>query len=111
MFIQEVFINQTKGHRYGESEWTEAFTDNVGKLFLALKREYGRCTSRVYIDPVGGGKPKAIGWTFEKRMEYEDWRPGRGERYYIRCVWVTLADKVETVPARRTVVHHEIGIG
>jgi hypothetical protein len=108
--MRETFVNETKGHQFGESDWYEPFTDDVGRLFRSLQKEYGRCVSRVYVDPAGGGKPKAIGWVFEKRMEYEDYRPSRGgDRYYTRAVWVTLADKVEVIPETRTVEHHEIG--
>lgn len=107
MLIREVFVNETKGYQFGESDWYEPFTDDVGRLFLDLQREYGRCRSKVYRDlPTGGAQ--AIGWVFEKRMEYDDYR-GHGERYYVRSVWVTVADRVENFPARAKVEYHTVG--
>jgi len=88
--IQETYINQTRGHRFGESGWYKPFTDDKGKLFRSLQREYGKCTSRVYQD-TPDGKPDAIGWVFEKRMRYEDARGKHPERdFYTREVWVTI---------------------
>lgn len=101
MLIRETFLNQTKGHTIGESDWYEPWTDDIGKLFLAMQREYGRCVSKMYIDR--GSESVAVGWVFAKRMEYEDYR-GRGDRYYVREVWVHLADRVET--AREVVTDH-----
>lgn len=88
--INESYVNQTKGHRFGESGWYEPFTDSRAKLFRSLQREFGRCVSRVYQD-TPDGKPDAIGWVFEKRMRYDDARGNNADRdFYIREVWVTL---------------------
>jgi hypothetical protein len=107
MLIRETFINQTKGYRFGDSGWYEAYTDDVGKLFRSMQREYGRCASSVYIDPPDGGNPIRTGWVFEKRMKYEDARGNDQERdYYVREVWVQLADTVVHHPATDTVVPH-----
>jgi hypothetical protein len=95
LMISETFINADKGYRFGESEPYEPYTDDVGSLFRAMRREYGRCVSSVYVD-APDGKVKRVGWVFRKRMEYEDYR-GRGERFYTREVWVTLHDAPDTV--------------
>lgn len=88
--INESYVNQTKGHRFGESGWYEPLTDDRAKLFRSLQREFGRCASRVYQD-TPDGKPDAIGWVFEKRMRYDDARGNNADRdFYIREVWVTL---------------------
>ena len=100
LYVQETFVNATEGHRIGESDVYETFTDNTGELYRAMQREYGRCISKVYIDAEGG--PKAIGWVFQGRDKYED----TGE-VYLREVWVTLHDEPDTVT--RTHHYHEIG--
>jgi hypothetical protein len=95
MLVSEVFINATKGHRFGESEPYEPYTDNIGELFRAMQKEYGRCTSAVYVE-TPAGPPQRVGWVFEKRMRYEDARGNDRERdYYTREVWVTLYDRFE----------------
>ena len=96
LHIQETFINKTKDAQFGESDIYEAFTDDVGRLFRDMQREYGRCVSKVYIDTADG--VKATGWVFEKRMRYEDARGNDPERdFYTREVWVTLHDAPDTV--------------
>jgi len=68
MLIQETFTNETDGYNFGESEPYEPYTDDIGKLFKSFQREYGRCTSKMYVDTPEG--TKAIGWVFTKRMQY-----------------------------------------
>ncbi len=94
MLIQETYVNETKGQQFSQSEPYEPFTDDLGKLYRNLQREYGRCTSKVYHD-VKNGPPIAVGWVFSKRMEYEDARPGDKDRTYLRTVWVSLFDECE----------------
>ena len=66
----------------GESGWYEPFTDDLGRLFKSLRREYGRCVSRVYQDtPDGTADP--IGWVFQKRAKYTD-----SPETYLQEVWV-----------------------
>jgi hypothetical protein len=95
MLISETFINATKGYQFGNSEPYEPFTDDTGRLFRSLQREYGRCQSRVYIDTKNG--TKAIGWVFSKVMTYEDARAdwSKDQREYVREVWVNLYDECE----------------
>jgi hypothetical protein len=91
--IQESFVNATKGTRFGDSDWYEPYTDDLGELYRSLRSEYGRCVSKVYVD-TAGGEAKAIGWVFHKRMEYEDAHHCRpDERSYLREVWVTYRHK------------------
>lgn len=105
MLIGETFYNATEGYRFGSLEPYEPWTNDTGKLFRTLQREYGRCTSSVYVDSPDNGKPHRIGWVFQKRMEYEDYR-GHGERYYTREVWVTLYEEKDTV--KRTHHYHKL---
>jgi hypothetical protein len=101
LMVRESFVNETKGYRFSESDWYEAFTDSRKRLFRDCQKEYGRCTSAIYVD-VADGPPKQIGWYFEKRMEYEDSRPSydsytgkmRKPDTYIRGVWVHVQDTV-----------------
>lgn len=77
--IRESFVNLDRNVMFGESDWYMPFTDNVGKLFRSLQREYGRCASRMYNDP--GARP--CGWVFIKRDVYED-----TGKTYLRETWV-----------------------
>lgn len=80
--IKETFVNESKGYRYGETDYYEPHTDEKGELFRSLREEYGRCISKVYIDlPDGSAKP--VGWCFEKRREYSDCN-----ETYLQHVWV-----------------------
>lgn len=88
MLISEVFINETKGYRFGNTEPYEPFTDDIGKLFRSLQREYGRCMGRMYVEP----NNEPIGWVFSKKMQYED-----SHEEYVREVWVKLHDAPITV--------------
>ena len=90
LMMQETFTNETKGHLIDQTDWYEPYTTDRGRLFRDLQKEYGRCTSRVSHDGPNG--TKAVGWYFQKRMEYEDWRPGMRDRYYVRGVWVEIAE-------------------
>lgn len=104
LMVRETFVNETKGYRFGESEWAEAFTDSRKRLFRSCQQDYGRCTSAIYAD-VADGPPKRVGWYFEKRMAYEDSRPSydsytgkmRKPDTYVRGVWVHVADTVPIV--------------
>ena len=74
----------------GESDLYEPFTDDTGKLFRSLQREYGKCVSKMYIDTATGSK--SIGWVFEKKVKYQDCN-----KYYLQETWVELH---ETQPER-----------
>lgn len=89
MLIRETFTNETKGYNYGSSDPYEPYTNNRGELFRAMQREYGRCTSRIYIDRLGS-PPIAIGWYFQKRVRYEDAHSNKPDNYFIRGVWVEI---------------------
>jgi hypothetical protein len=93
MLIQEQFVNVTKGYRFGDSEPYEPFTDDVGKLYKHLVKEYGRCTGKVFIDTPKGAQ--AVGWVFVSRQRYEDARTK--DDTYLREAWVTLYDEADTV--------------
>ena len=100
IYVQESYVNQTEGYRFGDSEVFESFTDDRGELFKSMQKEYGRCESKIYREREGGGVDQ-IGWVFVKTMRYEDadrLRPGV-RKTYVREVWVTLhkAPPIKTV--------------
>lgn len=82
--IRETFVNATKGHRFSEAGAYETFTEDRGELFRSLRREHGRCVSRVYVDTPKGAKP--VGWVFQKRDSYSD----DPHKTYLREVWVEI---------------------
>ena len=86
----ESYVNLGRGVRFGDTDWADCYTDDLGELYRAARREFGRCTSKVYVD-LPDGKVKQVGWCFLKRVEYEDaYRYGFcGEKTYLREVWVT----------------------
>ena len=94
MYIQEQWI-EVRNHSQdneqrlfcGSSGLYEPYTDNIGKLFLALQREYGKCNSKIYID-TPDKKTNAIGWVFEKLQKYDDCN-----EYYLQETWVELHDE------------------
>lgn len=95
MLIQETWVSKTEGYISGENEPYEPYTDNIGELFRFLQQEYGRCTSKVYIDTEQG--TRAIGWVFEKRQGYLDCK-----ETYLMETWVMLHEQKPT----RTIEYH-----
>jgi hypothetical protein len=82
--------------RLGSSDVYESCHDKPGELFRDLQKQYGRCTSRVYV---GDGKP--IGWVFQKKVPYTDRWSKPGE-VYDQETWVT----VHSGPPTKTVEYH-----
>lgn len=93
LYVQESYINRTKGLRFGDSDVYETAYTEPGELYRACQREYGRCTGKVYIDTPKGAA--AVGWVFVGRQRYED----TGEPY-VREVWVSLRSAPDTVTRR-----------
>lgn len=110
--IKETFVNATEGIRFGDTEWEEPWTNEIGKLFRDMQREYGRCTGRIYQDRTdadGHWDTYPLGWVFEKRMLYEGSRRTEprwnrtsksydyiypSSAYYTREVWVMMRQVV-----------------
>jgi hypothetical protein len=82
--VRETYTNETLGYKFGETDWYEPYTDNIGKLFRDAQKEYGRCTSKIYADPPGQST-QPVGWYFEKVMQYDDARTKNDT--YTRGVW------------------------
>jgi hypothetical protein len=101
LLVSEVFVNADKGCQFGDSPPYEPYTQDRGRLFRDMQKEYGRCVSSQYLDKPDGTTQRC-GWVFSKRMEYEDYRPSRGgERYYTREVWVTVHTAPDEVKRTR----------
>lgn len=99
LLMREEYVDEDRGARYGGSDLYEPYTDDVGRLFRSLRREYGRCQSSVYIDDADGKSTRRIGWVFVKRVQYEDTGTyGRPAEFYNRSVWVTLYDGRDVSP-------------
>jgi len=108
MFVEEIHINATEGYWLGDPTTYEAWTEDVGKLFRRLQREYGRCVSKVYIDVayphIGCKKAHQVGWVFQKRRQYSDI-----EDTYLHEVWVTLLVEPDTVIKQRHLLYLDKG--
>lgn len=96
---RETYVNETRGHSFGESGWLD-YDGTRGELFHDCKREYGRCTSKIYQDARNAHGEWIVeerGWVFQKRMEYEDaYRiSDKAERTYIREIWVHVREVAE----------------
>ena len=95
LYIEETRTNATEGYSYGDSGVYETFTDNKGELFRSLQKEFGRCTSCVYIDTANG--IKSVGWVFQKKQRYSDCN-----KFYLAETWVTVHSEQPT----KTITHH-----
>lgn len=90
MKIRETYVNRDLNNDneyiYGGNEY-KPFTENRGRLFLLLQKEYGRCTSKMYID-LKDGSTKAIGWVFARKTQYTD-----SPDFYYQEVWVEIVEE------------------
>jgi len=82
MKIQISHVNRDKGYIYSKYE-EKLDKQDRGCLFRRLSREFGRCSSKVYV---GEGTP--VGWVFEKKALYDDTR-----ETYIMETWVTITEE------------------
>jgi len=89
--IRETFVNETKGHRIGESDYYEPYTDDIGELFRNSQKEYGRCTGKMYQD-MKAGYSKVCGWVFEKRIQYSD-----SNETFLQTTWLHIRYKYDLV--------------
>ena len=97
LYVQESFVNTTKGYRFGDSNPYETFTDNPGQLYRAMQKEYGRCTGYIYRNTDNPHEPQKIGWVFVKRTQYTDCK-----ETYLQETWIT----VHTAKPTRTTAYH-----
>jgi hypothetical protein len=92
IWVMEEAVDATRGYRLGSSEPYESWFTCGKRLFAACQKDYGRCTSRMYVD-LANGTAKHVGWVFQKLKEYEDAdRAGlKGkDRYFLQEMWISL---------------------
>ena len=70
-----------ESYRTGESSWYETFTNERGKLFSYLQKEFGRCTGKVYIN-----EGTQVGWVFEKKTKFDD-----TNEFFNAATWIEVA--------------------
>lgn len=98
LWVDEDYIEITDdGKRLGlgNVEVYETYFTDPGELYRSCVRQHGRCTGKVYV---GESDPKHIGWTFVKRMPYEDDK----SKTYLQEVWVSVHDG----PPKRTIEYN-----
>jgi len=74
-------VNATEGHIICD-EKTEV-DGNKGDVFRKLRKKYGKCTGKVYIDKKDG-RTLHTGWVFVKNEKYEDTK-----EKYLHEVWAS----------------------
>lgn len=81
MKVRVTIVNETENYQtYNDLEDWDAET--VSEVYRAGRSEYGKCVSKVYVDR--DGRPaQAIGWVFEKRVEYTDCN-----ETYLQHAWI-----------------------
>ncbi len=79
LFIDIAQVNETKHYHLCDHSFEETRFDDMGELYRSLVKEYGKCVSKQYIDV--NDKPTQIGWVFEKRVVYDDVRPGKSLKH------------------------------
>ena len=88
LYVQEEYVNVDRDVRYegtGTPYESAYETTEIGGLYRALVREYGRCTGRVYLDTQSRGTV-AVGWVFLKRERYD----GSDDDTYLQETWVSV---------------------
>lgn len=93
--IREYWVNATMDRICGDSGKYETRFDSRRELFRFCQKEYGRCTSKMYIDHALYGT-LCVGWVFEKRKRYEDC-----PETFLAETWVELTDRLNNPERRR----------
>ncbi len=104
LWVQESWL-EVRGEKrlgIGDSDVYESGMETPGEIYKYAMKEYGRCTSKVYIDTKG--KPKHIGWVFLKRTRYQD-----SKDTYLQETWITVHDgpPIKTIEYK----YHEVSHG
>lgn len=85
--------------------------DTPKEFFKSLQKEYGKCTSPIYVDDIEGNT-KRVGWVFVKRGNYDD-----THEQFLQETWVTWLDRcpsgchkgfvMHSIPETPTAKEHE----
>ena len=84
MYVLTTGINETRDCQIWKDRPTEGLDmsgDTLGKVFRYLQKEYGRCTSKMFVD-LDDGSSKQVGWVFQKVTRYQD-----SKNTYEQTVW------------------------
>jgi hypothetical protein len=91
--IKTIHLNKKENCIYSEYDLPveDSTINNLTDLYKFGLKEYGKCTSKIYIDGKEG-KVKHIGYVFLKKSKYEDCN-----EYFLMETWLTLEHYIETV--------------
>ena len=88
MQVQISIVNESKGYRIYDEVENWDMCENPSEVYHAALKEYGRCTSKVYIDKKDGAVAH-IGWHFLKKCFYEDTKEP-----YSQGAWICPVEKI-----------------
>ena len=91
--IKTTHINRDKNCTSGENSLPaeDSFIDNLSDLYKFGLKEYGRCTSKIYIDR-DKDSTVHIGYVFIQRLKYDD-----SNEYFINETWLSLEHYIEEI--------------
>lgn len=73
LYIEVFQVNSSNNYALDNPQFHESKYSDLGKLYRALVKEYGKCTGKLFN--VGdNNKTQQIGWAFEKREYFDDTR-------------------------------------
>jgi hypothetical protein len=92
--MQTTLVNEDKHYQFGDDEpypLDKSVCPTVPEVYHWARREYGRCTGRVYSDSIvdGKGRNRPVGWVFVKRAKYDDC-----DEAFLQVAWVTVVEQV-----------------
>jgi hypothetical protein len=89
--VRETYVNVDKNAIIGENDMPQEDTIITGlkDLYKYGIKNFGRCVSKIYIDKKD--KQLHIGYTFRKKMQYEDTK-----EFYTQETWLSLEHYKET---------------
>jgi hypothetical protein len=101
LYVEETHVDTKEDCRYWASEIEETDYESVGAIYRAMRSQYGRCVSKVYIDTMQNGV-QATGWVFRGKV-VNDENPYREPYKYVREVWVSVYEECDPEDPRALV--------
>lgn len=96
LWVDETWINTSENYFMGSSDAYETRHTDIGELFQAEQREYGRCVGKAWAE-YEDGTSKQVGWVFQKRNRYDD-----SEETFLQ---ETIVEVYTEKPHIETIVH------
>jgi hypothetical protein len=96
IYVEQDTVNATEGYTCGKTDPEETEFETKGEVFKWCLKRFGKCVSRVYIDRESG-RPRKIGWVFQKRVKYDDCN-----QMFLQETWITL----HKAPSEHKTVYH-----